>query len=262
MPQSPLPLPERSITDLRRSDNKGRVLPWLFLLCGLALLAACSGGKASPEDRYLRAVHVLRSFGGPAAAEDENIPARIIYSDETNSLLHHRDKIFVLGHIAGDLAASRQISPRAALYEAYALLALGRRQEAATLLAAYVVENEYRLDHYALLCQNLYALGDWPTLLLICYEWRERDPQCSEERCRLTVAALFNLGRFAEAGRYIGEQKSCLGWQAVVYQARCLSAMNDEAGAQALVKAAERDFPVQSSQVRRLWGMLGAREKL
>lgn len=258
MPNSLRPAP--IIADLRRSDNKVRLR--LFCGCCLLLLAACADAVSSPEDRYLRAVHVLRSFGGPAAAEDENIPARIAYSDESNSLLHHRDKSYVLGRIAADLALSRQVNPRAALYEACALLALGRRQEAVTLLAAYVVENEYRPDHYLLLCQNLYLLEDWPTLLLICYEWRERDPQCREERCRLTIAALFNLGRFAEAGRYAAGQEQCLGWQAAVYRARCLSATDDEAGARVLIRDAVRDFPGQASQVRRLWGVLEAREKL
>lgn len=210
----------------------------------------------------MRAVYVLRSFGGPAAGEEEIIPGRVAFSDETESLLHHRDKIFVLGQIADDLALSRKVSPKAALYEAYARLALGQRQEAVSLLMAYVVESPYLPDYYALLCENLHTVGDYASLLLICYEWRERDASCREERASLTFVALYNLGRVEEALRFVKSQQACLGWRATVYEARAKSALGRDDEAERLVQAAIQKAPDEANQIRRFWTIVRGKEKL
>ncbi|MDL2207515.1 hypothetical protein LJC09_02815 [Desulfovibrio sp. OttesenSCG-928-F20] len=255
-----------SIAHLFFAHNKARGLfsyvACLTLACCILVLGACSEQAPSPEERYWRAVHVLRSFGGPAAAEEENIASRIIYSDETESLLHHRDTIFVLGRIADDLALSGTVNPKAPLYEAYARLALGQRQKAVALLMAYVVEKPYRCEHYALLCENLHALEDYASLLLICYEWRERDKACRDERSRLSFAALFNLGRFEEALHYIRGQAECLGWRAAVYEARTQSALGNTEGANDLVREAMRSHPAEASQIRRFWDILRVKDKI
>lgn len=222
-------------------------------------LDAPSGGRG-PEARYYRAVYLLRSFGGPAAAEEESIPARVAYADETESLFHHPDKILVLRHVAEDLADLSPQIPRAALYEAYARLGLGERESAARLLMRYVVDAEYSPRHYALLCRILYEIRDYPSLLLMCREWSERDPECREDRDEYAFAAFYNLGRHADALRLARRQGHCLGGLAALYAAKALLAMGQEDQAEALLREALDPHSGQGEHLRRLWERLRDRE--
>ena len=238
----------------------------LFAL-GIAALAALAGGGLytlvfrtaggqQPEDSYYRAVYVLQRLGGPAVLEQEKIPARVPYQDATESLLHHPDTIQVLRRLAADLAAANRDRSRASLFEAYARLALGEREQATALLTRYVVENEYTARHYALLCENLYALGDYTSLLLISREWSSRDASCREDRAYYLWATLHNLGRYADAARSVQGQEDCLGWRAGVYEAKSLLADGRSDQAESLVALTGQRFPDQTLQIRRLWEQL------
>jgi len=242
----------------------------LFAL-GIAAVAAIAGvklythvlhppGRQQPEDSYYRAVYVLQRLGGPAAFEQEPVPARVPYQDATESLLHHPDTIQVLWRLAADLAAAHRDRPKAPLFEAYARLALGEREQAAALLTRYVVENEYQARHYALLCENLYALGDFISLLLISREWAGRDVSCREDQSYYLWAALHNLGRYADAVRSVQGQEDCLGWRAGVYAAKSLLEDGHGDQAESLVILTGQRFFDQVLQIRRLWEQLKAQD--
>lgn len=240
------------------------VLLAVFIALGLVGWRLAGGDRhlPDPRDRYLRAVYVLRSLGGPAAFEPEDIPGRVAVADGTESLLHHPDKILVLTHVAEELAEVRQEQPRALLYEAYARLALGEREQAAELLAAHVVEDEYNAAHYRLLATTLYELRDYSSLYIICREWAERDPGCLEQRARLTFAALYNLGRFDQAQAFARKNTDCLGWQADVRAAKAALASGNEPLANQLVQAAVQRHPESGPAVLRLWNLLRDKEEL
>lgn len=234
-------------------------------LCCIMLLAAGAfflGHNSRPDDdggeplRYFRAVYLLRSMGGPAAAEKENVPSRVVFDDETESLLHHPDKIQVLQRIADDLAASGTDRARARLYEAYARLGLGDKQTAAALLMGHVVDSDYNAEHYALLCRTLHDIEDYVTLLIICREWEERDPSCREDRIRYTYAALFNLGRYGDAETCMLESRRCLGWQSGVYAARAAFAGGEEGRAETILEHAAREYSADRERMYRLWDRL------
>ena len=212
------------------------------------------------QEEYYRAVYVLQSLGGPAAEEEEVIPPRVPYLDETESLLHHPDKILVLQQVADMLAAADGSRPRAPLFEAYARLALGERERAAALLTRYVIESEYSARHYSLLCENLYSLQDNTSLLLICREWAERDSICLENRAYYLWAVLHNLGRHADAARSAEKDAGCLGWRAGVYAAKSRHALGEAAQAEQLVQKTVARFPNDGLQIRRLWEQLKDRE--
>jgi hypothetical protein len=239
----------------------------LFVL-GVAAVAGGSlyyfvvrgSGRGLPEDSYFRAVYVLQRLGGPAALEQEDIPARVPFQDATESLLHHPDTIQVLRRVAADLAEIGRSRPKAPLFEAYARLALGERDRAAALLTRYVVENEYKAHYYALLSENLYALADYTSLLLICREWAERDSSCLENRGYYLWAALHNLGRYADAARSVAGQSHCLGWRAGVYEAKSLLAQGHKEQAESLIARTEQRFPGELLQIRRLWVQLRDRD--
>ena len=222
----------------------------------LYYLVLHTSGRHQPDDSYYRAVYVLQRLGGPAAFEQENVPARVRYLDATESLLHHPDTIQVLRRVAADLAAVGRSRPKAPLFEAHARLALGEREYAAALLTRYVVENEYKARHYALLCENLYALGDYISLLLISREWAARDSSCREDRAYYLWAALHNLGRYADAARSVQGQEDCLGWRAGVYEAKSLLAAGHINQAESLVILTVQRFPGHALQIRRLWEQL------
>ncbi|MDL2316168.1 hypothetical protein LJC59_03705 [Desulfovibrio sp. OttesenSCG-928-A18] len=241
------------------------VLFLLLLVCAASLAAwrVYSGAPAKKEealDRYLRAVYVLQSLGGPAAAEREDIPARIRGSDAAESLLHHPDKIFILQHIADELAQTGDLTPRAALFEAYARLALGERQRAVALLTRYVMEDDYESSHYEILAANLYELRDYSSLYLICREWAERDAACRENRTRYTWTSLYNLKRFGQSLEYMQKQAPCLGWQARIYAAKSALASGDARSAEEMLLETLERFPADATLIQRMWEQLRDRE--
>ena len=191
-----------------------------------------------------------------AQMENEDIPVRVIHSDDTENLLLHPDKILVLQHLADELAAVRKKKAKAVFYEACSRLALGERDTAVKLLSAYVIENEYNASHYAMLCRALYDLGDYKSLLLMCREWQERDPACREERIRYAWAAQYNLGRYADARRVVGEEGRCLEWRAVAYDAKAALAGQGEAEAKRILDQGIAMHPDRSMQILRLWSIL------
>ena len=223
---------------------------------GLYFIVNFTAGAAIPRERYFRAVLVLQGLSEPAAAEKETIPARVPYADATESLLHHPDKIFVLGRVAEEFAHMRQEEPKAALFEAYARLGLGDRREAARLLTAYVVESDYNARHYALLCRLLHELGEYSSLLLICREWFERDPSCRGDRLRLTWTALHNMERYGQAREYMRTEGSCLGWQAQVYAAKSALALGEKHEADAVLETVLERHADDAALIHRLWNLL------
>lgn len=223
---------------------------------GLCLLTRYSSGGKIPGERYYRAVHVLQKIDANARTVEESIPVRVTYHDDTEALLHHPDKILILHHLADELAAMRRERPKARFYEACARLALGERKKAVTLLSGYVIENDYKASHYDMLCEALYELEDYRSLLLICLEWQERDPACQENRLRFTWAAQFNLGRYAAARRVMQGEGPCLGWRAAVFDAKTALAENGEAEAKLLLEQALARFPDYQMQIMRLWNIL------
>jgi len=246
-------------------SSPGKIIGF-FALFALGIAAIAGGGiyylvfhtpgRQQPEDSYYRAVYVLQRLGGPAALEQENIPVRVRYLDATESLLHHPDTIQVLRRIVADLAAIGRSRPKAPLFEAHARLALGEREHAAALLTRYVVENEYHARHYALLCENLYVLGNWTSLLLISREWAARDASCRADRAYYLWAALHNLGRYADAARSVQGQEDCLGWRAGVYEAKSLFEDGHIDQAERLIALTKQRFSDYVLQIRRLWEQL------
>ena len=230
----------------------------LSAIWGVYSLMSYSASREVPLERYYRAVFVLQSLGGPASAESERIPPRIPYSDAAESLLHHPDKIFVLRHVADELAAVRAEAPKAKLFEAYARLGLGERGEAVRLLSAYVVGNDYNNNHYALLSHAFYELGDYSSLLLICSEWRERDPSCRRDRLVFTWSALYRLERYAQAREFMLAEGTCLGWVAHIYAAKAALAMGEEREAGLVFEELLAGHAGEAAQIRRLWEQLNA----
>jgi hypothetical protein len=222
-----------------------------FFLCLLLVSAAVpvwffarsagDGRQGEAAERYLRAVYVLQSLGGPAAEEKEDIPQHIVYSDASEDLLHHSDKIFVLKRSAEELAALGGAFPRAGLFEAYARMRLGEHEAAARLLSRYVAENEYRPAYYALLCDNLVESADYVSLLLFCREWKEKDPSCNRVRARYTLAALYKTGSCEDIALRARAESACLGWEAEVYAAEAAQACGDDEGARRLLQKAGSD---------------------
>ena len=234
----------------------------LIIAGGLYLLMEYSGGGAVPQEQYYRAVYVLQSFGGPACLEAEQIPRRVIASDDTESLLHHPDKILVLRHIADELAKTGREQPKAAYYEACARLALGDKESAADLLTRYVIDAKYNAGYYAMLCRNLYELGDYTSLLMMCQEWQERDAACREERIRFAWSALYNLGRYQQALRHMRDEGGCLGWEAGVYVAKTALALKGEAEAELMLEHALDRYAGNTMQILRLWNILKAKNRV
>ncbi|MDR2799787.1 MAG: hypothetical protein LBB52_00790 [Desulfovibrio sp.] len=218
--------------------------------------------SSQARDLYHRSVYVLQSLTEAAAEEKAVSPSGIVHSDETESLLHHPDKILVLGKIAEDLASLRAEFPEARLFEAYARMALGERAEAARLLAHYVAENEYRPAHYALLCENLAKSGDYVSLLVFSQEWKEKDPSCNRDRSRYIVAAFYNSGRFDDALKAARAEGDCLGWEAEVYAAKAILGQGDEDHARRVLLRAENRFTENAAQIRRLWDLLRGKSVL
>lgn len=248
-----------------------RTLCVIALIClavvlglGVCLHYSRSGPKrgAIRGESYYRAVYVLQSLGGPADKEKEEIPARIPYLDETESLLHHPDKILVLRRIARDLEETGRDMPKAPLFEAYARLALGERESAVALLTRFVVESEYNARYYTMLCENLYALSDYTSLLLICREWAERDEQCFENRVFYLWAALQNLGRYADAAQSLAGAEACLGWRLEVYKAKSVAAQGQREEAETLVEQARARRPEDAHHIRRMWEQLRDQEQV
>ena len=234
----------------------------LLLTAGIVYVTGWSAGNTVPHERYYRAVFVLQSLGGPAARERVDIPRRVPYADATESLLHHPDKIFVLGHVAEELAQVRRDVPKAVLFEAYARLGLGERSEAARLLEEYVVESDYNADHYALLCEMLYDLGDYSSLLMLSREWRERDPSCRGDRTHFAWAALHNLERYAQAAEYMRTKGECLGWQAGVYAAKSVLALSGEREAGLAIDALVKRHADDAPQILRFWKQIKDKERV
>jgi tetratricopeptide (TPR) repeat protein len=251
------------------SSRPVRIIVCLGFFCALLLLAAGAlyrarsrGESAGADDRYYRAVYVLQRIGGPAAAETEAIPRHVALADETESLLHHSDKILVLRRIADTLAETGQSRPKAPLFEAHARLALGERRRAANLLLRYVAENGYVPGHYSLLCESLYALSDFLSLLLICREWEERDPGCREDRSRYLWAALYTLGRYADAEASMQKEEACLGWRAGVYAAKAALAAGNPGKAEKHLEQSLERFPDRNLSIRRLWEQMKDKERI
>jgi hypothetical protein len=213
--------------------------------------------QGEAAERYLRAVYILQSLGGPAAEEKEDIPLRIVYSDQSEDLLHHSDKILVLERSAGELAALGGIFPKAGLFEAYARMSLGEHEAAARLLSRYVAENEYRPAYYALLCDNLAESADYVSLLLYCREWKEKDPSCNRIRSRYMLAALYKTGSCKDVASRAPAESACLGWEAEVYAAGAAQACGDEEDARRLLRKAE-SAGGDAARVQRLWERLRA----
>lgn len=225
---------------------------WLILLAALLILGSqwISGRHffsrqqvESPQDRFLRAVYVLQTLGGPAAAEDILIPGRLKTSDAAESLRHHPDKVFVLRSLAAELASLKGEIPKAALFEAYARVDLGDLEQARKLLSAYVAEYPYRAGQYALLCSLLEELREYDALLLICAEWRERDPACRADRLASTWLALCGLGRFSEAKDLMLRDGNCLEWRRYFYAARAALAAGEQDEGARLGEIAAREAP-------------------
>lgn len=222
---------------------------WTGLCAGLILLgmAALFGrhlfstqAEEPPEDRFLRAVYVLQKLGGPAAAEDVDMPWKIRVHDNTESLLHHSDKVFVRHLLAAELETLQAEGiEEAALFEAYVRADLGENARAKNLLIAYVAEHPYQNRHYVLLCSLLDKLKEYGTLRTICAEWRAKDAACLPERVTFTWLALCHLGRFAEARDFMLLNSDCLGWRHLVYAARAAQALGYDEEADGYMKMAE-----------------------
>jgi hypothetical protein len=250
--------------------NKYRIPLFICLLLlpvvpAALLFARLSGDgrvqRGDAAERYLRAVYILQSMGGPAAEEKEDIPSRIVYSDESENLLHHSDKILVLKRAAEELAALDGKFPRAGLFEAYARMGLGEHETAAGLLSRYVAENEYRSAYYALLCDNLAESADYVSLLLFSREWKEKDPSCNRVRARHILAALYKTGGYESVKSSAREESACLGWEAEVYAAGAALAGGDDEGARRLLRKAE-GAGGDAAQIQRLWERLRAQHPL
>ena len=254
----------------RASSSSGWKHYCLCVACCALLLAGAGGylvwvyfpGKGLPEEQYYRSVYVLQSMCPSAALEPETFPAGVAYRDETESLIHHPDKIQVLQRLARDLADVGKERPKAPLYEAYARIALGQRERAAALLTRYVVENDYNPVYYSLLCESLYELSDYTSLLLICREWAERDPGCNEIRFYYLWAALYNLGRPADAAAAMIRAVDCSGWRALVYTAKAILAQGGKEEAERLLQRAVMRFPREATQIQRFWEQLKVRDRV
>ncbi|MDR2488789.1 MAG: hypothetical protein LBD42_04780 [Desulfovibrio sp.] len=234
----------------------------LLMAATLFLVMSYSAGENVPHERYYRAVFVLQNLGGSSANEREDIPRRIPYADATENLLHHPDKIFVLGHVAEELAQVRREVPKAALFEAYARLDLGDRRNAARLLTSYVIENDYNGGHYALLSRILHELGDYPSLLLICREWSERDPSCRADRARFTWISLHNSEQYGQAENFVLAEENCLGWQAPVYAAKSIWDAGKEHESGRLIENAIKRYTESRQHILMLWEQIRNKEWL
>ncbi len=236
--------------------------PALALVLCLALMLCAHPSRAadrlSPESvRFYRAVYVLQSFGGPAAEEKVDIPAKIRRSDEAESLRFHPDRRLVLRRLADDLAALTPHLPVARLFEAYARLSLGD-PKAVHLLSDYISDAPYSARHYALLCDLLLRAGNAPELQLICREWLERDPSCRPDRALHTWNALISLQQFAEARALAVREAGCIGLPAPLYAAYAVEAQGDPRAAENIVRDLLAQHPGQEAYINDQWRRLRA----
>lgn len=239
---------------------------WTGLCAGLLLLGMTAlfgrylfstQTQEPPEDRFLRAVYVLQKLGGPASAESVDIPRKIRVHDDTESLLHHSDKVFVRHLLAAELEALQDEGIEdAMLFEAYVRADLGENDRAKALLIAYVAEHPYQARQYILLCSLLERLGEYSTLRTICAEWRAKDSACLPERVTFTWLALCRLGRFAEARDMVLLRGDCLGWKRFVYAARASQALGLGEEAAFYVKMAEESVDYVPSVAEALFQRL------
>jgi hypothetical protein len=112
-----------------------------------------------------------------------------------------------------------------------------------------------------LLGECLYGLSDFSALLLICREWEERDRTCREDRSRYLWAALYTMGRFADAEAFMLKEESCLGWQAGVYAAKAALAAGRRGAAEKHLEDSLARFPGRSLSIRRLWEQIRDKDK-
>ena len=208
------------------------------------------------ELRFMRAVYVLQHIDANAAAEKIGIIPAITRDDATNGLLHHTDKVFVLQHLAQELEACTPAVPQAALFAAYARLALGQQVEAARLLNNYVAEAPYDPNHYALLCEALSGTGDYALLYMTCLEWAERAENCRKDRALFLWRALMHLERQEEAAEMALQASPCLGSEAQVYAARALLGAGKQPQALALIESAAKAAPAERDKIYLLWSRL------
>lgn len=235
----------------------GRKALLCAIIMGLSLLPLGLGERAQGSadlNRYYRAVAVLQSLDKGARQEKEVIPQEIYSQDETESLIHHPDELYVYKVVAAELAGLDQEIPRAKLFEAYARLALGQTLQGAQLLMDYVADAEEGEDrHYLLIVENLATLEDWTSVYIICLEWEEKRSECSQVRALYEWKALTELKRHETALHSLSRSESCLDWKFPVYEAMSTYSLGQKKQAKQILVESKKKFPERTRQIANLW---------
>ena len=235
----------------------GRKVLFFAIIVGLSLLPLGMGDEAQGSadlNRYYRAVAVLQSLDKGAAKEKEVIPQEVYSQDETESLIHHPDELYVYKVVAAELASLDKDIPRAKLFEAYARLGLGQTLQGAQLLMDYVAEAEESEDrHYLLIVENLAALEDWTAVYIICLEWEEKKSDCLQVRALYEWKALTELKRHETALLALARNENCLGWKFPVYEAMSTYSTGQKKNAKKILTESKKKFPEHTRQIANLW---------
>lgn len=229
---------------------------WLFSLwAGFVGLANHAAAQSEADlNRYYRAVAVLQTINEDAKQEKEEIPRAVFTQDETESLIHHADELYVYKVVADELSGLEQHIPRARLFGAYARLALGQRLEGTRLLMDYVTDIEEVVDrHYVMIVENLAALEDWTSVYIICLEWEEKKSQCSQIRTLYAWKALTELKRHEAALQMLARNETCLGWKLPVYEAISTYSLGKAAQARQVLADGKKKYPQETGQIANLW---------
>lgn len=225
-------------------------------LIGLICFPACALCAQDPAEltRYYRAVAVLQRIDKLAKLENELIPSSIYDQDETESLIHHPDTLYVYQVVADELAQLEDHFPKAKLFGAYARLALGETLQGVELLLDYVGETSDTSNwHYGLIAEKLAGLEDWTSLYIICLEWEEKNNECVQSRATYEWQALMQMGRHEAALLALAKNENCLDWKFPVFTAMSTYSLGQHQQAKKILLDGKKKYPQYAQQMLNLW---------
>ncbi|MDR3074176.1 MAG: hypothetical protein LBV01_05580 [Deltaproteobacteria bacterium] len=237
----------------------------LAVALGPFIPATVQAARDRTQSCFFRGVYLLRQISPGEHWPKTVLPRGIGSDDATNALLMHPDRSFVLAAVLRDLetAAGSGKYPQAGYYAAHAAALLGRHQEAAASMQAYLGKAPFReLDHLFLV-RELYAATDYPGVLEAARQWQLSDTAgdgCSEDRLVYVWGSLHAEGRHREAMDAV-LSAPCASWRGRLLFARSRLALGDAQWAEAYLKSTLAAFPDKNREIQRLWNHLATADK-